>query len=206
MRLITFFPLILISLCRAIQNGSNFLAEGFLFSVAAALIIAETWRSSRSQTRQREGVDDRIDELEVRVADLIGLVEALGVQLEGIGKELQIEGTRYVIPSDRVIYRLLLGYRNEEISRVLLKVVDIGIQGGWAEFKEHPIQLPPFHLDHVKGLPDPTKAPQSSSDRLRNLSAVVDQYEKVKASRADNTGDNIKVSKLPEKEVNPVKK
>jgi hypothetical protein len=91
------FPLILISFCRAIQNGSNFLAEGFLFSVAAALIIAETWRSSRSQTRQREGVDDRIDELEVRVADLIGLVEALGVGLESIAKELQIEGARHVL-------------------------------------------------------------------------------------------------------------
>jgi optic atrophy 3 protein len=90
-------PLILISFCRAIQNGSNFLAEGFLFSVAAALIMAETWRSSRSQTRQREGVDDRIDELEVRVADLIGSVEALGVQLDSMAKELQIEGTRYIL-------------------------------------------------------------------------------------------------------------
>jgi hypothetical protein len=59
--------------------------------------MAETWRSSRSQTRQREGVDDRIDELEMRVADLIGLVETLGVQLESLAKELQIEGTRYVL-------------------------------------------------------------------------------------------------------------
>lgn len=88
-------------------------------------------------------------------------------------------------------------------------MVDIGIQGGWAEFKDHPIQLPPFHLDRLKGLPDPLKvqdSSQSSSDRLRNLSAVVDQYEKVKASRAGSTGDNVKLSKLPEKGANSVKK
>ena len=90
-----------------------------------------------------------------------------------------------------------------------MKVVDIGIQGGWAEFKDHPIQLPPLHLDRLKGLPDPLKpqdSSQSSSDRLRDLSAVVDQYEKLKASRMGNTGDNVKVSKLPEKEAHSDKK
>ena len=51
----------------AIENGANFIAEGFLFSVAAALIIGETWRSSRSQSRRRDDVDDRLDELAVRV-------------------------------------------------------------------------------------------------------------------------------------------
>jgi hypothetical protein len=55
---------------RAIENGANFLAEGFLFSVAAALIIGETWRSSRSQSKQRSGVNDSIEELHTRVREL----------------------------------------------------------------------------------------------------------------------------------------
>jgi hypothetical protein len=55
---------------RAIENGANFLAEGFLFSVAAGLIIGETWRSSRSQSKQRTGVNDSIEELQIRVREL----------------------------------------------------------------------------------------------------------------------------------------
>ncbi|KAI3998256.1 optic atrophy 3-like protein [Schizophyllum commune Loenen D] len=31
---------------RAIENGANAIAEGFLFAVAAALILGESWRSS----------------------------------------------------------------------------------------------------------------------------------------------------------------
>lgn len=55
---------------RAIENGANFLAEGFLFSVATALIISETWRSSRSQSKQRSDVNDSIEELRTRVHEL----------------------------------------------------------------------------------------------------------------------------------------
>lgn len=162
---------------KAIQNGSNFLAEGFLFSVAAALIIAETWRSSRSQNKRKEGVDDRIDELETRVGNLVALMEAMGEQMESIRKDMQVENAR-----------------NEEISRVLLKVVDIGITGGWAEFKDRPIQLPPMQLDRLKGLPS-SGAETSSLDsdtRLRNLSAVVEQYERIKSSRDGSLIDTPK--------------
>jgi optic atrophy 3 protein len=52
---------------RAIENGANFIAESFLFGVAAALVIGETWRSSRNQSRRRDDVDDRLDDLAVRV-------------------------------------------------------------------------------------------------------------------------------------------
>ena len=55
---------------RAIENGANALAEGFLFTVAAALIVAETWRSSRNQTKRRDKVDDQLDELESKVTAL----------------------------------------------------------------------------------------------------------------------------------------
>ena len=39
---------------RAIENGANAIAEGFLFSVAAVLILGETYRSSRNQARRRD--------------------------------------------------------------------------------------------------------------------------------------------------------
>ena len=55
---------------RAIENGANAIAEGFLFSVAATLIIGESWRSSRNQAKRRDNVDDRIEELQDRVGNL----------------------------------------------------------------------------------------------------------------------------------------
>ena len=55
---------------RAIDNGANALAEGFLFGVATLLIIGETWRSSRTQAKRREGVDDKLDELKASVEAL----------------------------------------------------------------------------------------------------------------------------------------
>lgn len=33
-------------LVRAIESGANFLSEAFVFSVAASVIIAESWRYS----------------------------------------------------------------------------------------------------------------------------------------------------------------
>lgn len=41
-----------------------------MFSVAAGLIISETWRSSRSQSKQRSDVNDSIEELQIRVREL----------------------------------------------------------------------------------------------------------------------------------------
>lgn len=79
---------------RAIQNGANFLAEGFLFSVAASLIFAETWRSQRSQSKRRDDVDDRIDDLESRVDKLVGLVEGISQQLESLGNDVRAENVR----------------------------------------------------------------------------------------------------------------
>lgn len=72
------------------------MAEGFLFSVAASLIIAETWRSSRSQSKRRDDVDDKIEEMENRLNRLIGMVEALSEHVESVGTNLQVEAARYV--------------------------------------------------------------------------------------------------------------
>ena len=67
---------------RAIENGANALAEGFLFGVAALLIIGETWRSARSNTKRRENVDDRIEELQGEVQNLSTKVDTLASTFE----------------------------------------------------------------------------------------------------------------------------
>lgn len=67
---------------RAIENGANALAEGFLFTVAAALIVAETWRSSRNQTKRRDKVDDHLEELESKVATLAEQTDTLKQMFE----------------------------------------------------------------------------------------------------------------------------
>jgi len=108
---------------RAIENGSNFLAEGFLFSVATALILGETWRSSRSQSKQRSDVNDSIEELRIRVRELS---EHLRIWEETMTEERR---------------------RNQELARILDRVVEIGLRGGGYAESQDDIQNPPIQSD-----------------------------------------------------------
>lgn len=145
---------------RAIENGANALAEGFLFGVAALLIIGETWRSSRSQTKRREGVDDRLDELRVQLDDLTQRVDTLASSTDE-----RWEGERQRC-AERLIRRSLLTCcaRNDELTRILERIVEIGLRGGWAEFEGTPLALPQISLS-------PNKLSQSSSQTLPPLEA-----------------------------------
>ncbi|KAJ6172514.1 hypothetical protein N7470_001581 [Penicillium chermesinum] len=49
---------------KAIESGANFLSETFLFLVAGGLIVFESMRSRRKESTRREGVEDRLIELE----------------------------------------------------------------------------------------------------------------------------------------------
>ena len=49
---------------KAIESGANFISETFLFLVAGGLIVYESWRSRRKESTRREGVEDRLVELE----------------------------------------------------------------------------------------------------------------------------------------------
>ncbi|CAG8687671.1 9106_t:CDS:2, partial [Acaulospora colombiana] len=139
----------------------------------AGLIIAETWRSSRSETKRRVNVNDKIEDLEERLDRLIGMVEAIGEHLETVGKNVEIETAK-----------------TEELSRVLLKVVDIGIRGGWAEFKEHPIQLPYPDLEKFKARPlshnvqagTSTALETGHAARMANIAAIISHYENAKSA------------------------
>ncbi|GAB7356703.1 hypothetical protein MBLNU459_g7409t3 [Dothideomycetes sp. NU459] len=49
---------------RAIELGANFLAESFIFGVAAGLLVWDQWRTRRKESNRREGVEERLDALE----------------------------------------------------------------------------------------------------------------------------------------------
>ncbi|KAH8100311.1 OPA3-domain-containing protein [Cristinia sonorae] len=130
---------------RAIDNGANALAEGFLFSVAAALIIGETWRSSRSQAKRRDAIDDQLEELQEKVQSLTTKLETMAVQNDERHEE------------DR--------QRNDELTRILERVVEIGLRGGWAEFESTPLPLPRIELTNLRSsLPSPSATSSVSSD------------------------------------------
>lgn len=76
----------------AVENGANMLAEGFLFSVAASLIVGETWRSSRSESKRRENINDRLDDLEMTLAHLSTCLDNLS---ESVGSEMRRQDQRW---------------------------------------------------------------------------------------------------------------
>lgn len=61
---------------KAVANGANALAEGFLFCLAAALILGESYRGSRSRAKQRDRTESGLEELRLitrTLADRIGV-------------------------------------------------------------------------------------------------------------------------------------
>ena len=109
------------------ENGANFLAEGFLFTVAASIIIGEQWRSSRSQSKRRDTVDDKLQELSSQVLELTervgGIENRWGSEIEGL-KERSVFWL--VPPCLNLIMR-----RNGELTRILERIIWIGMKGGW---------------------------------------------------------------------------
>ncbi|OCF38726.1 hypothetical protein I317_07483 [Kwoniella heveanensis CBS 569] len=95
---------------RAIQNGATTLAETFLFLVGAGLIVGESYRSSRKDTKRRDKVQDRLDSLEEEVKRLSDALRDSGALKDGL---------------DQVIER------NENIERILSTIVNNGMRSGW---------------------------------------------------------------------------
>ncbi|KAJ7496670.1 optic atrophy 3 protein-domain-containing protein [Mycena latifolia] len=103
---------------RAIENGANALAEGFLFSVAAALILGEAYRSSRSQSKRRDAVDEQLEDLGARLQDAASALERVEERVRGVEE------------------------RNDALMRIMERIVSAGLQGGWADLEGTPLQLP----------------------------------------------------------------
>ncbi|RPD55701.1 OPA3-domain-containing protein [Lentinus tigrinus ALCF2SS1-7] len=134
---------------KAIENGANALAEGFLFTVAAGLILGETWRSSRNTTKRRDAVDDQLDELKQSV-------EGLTRRLDTMAREHEERMTEESM-------------RHDELARILQRVVEIGLRGGWAEFEGTPVPLP--FIDLTKKPPNPPSYPLDSSSGSQDASS-----------------------------------
>ncbi|KAJ7025905.1 OPA3-domain-containing protein [Mycena alexandri] len=141
---------------RAVENGANALAEGFLFSVAATLILGEAYRSNRSQTKRREGVDEQLEALTSQVSELAsrvrGVEERLGGGPGGVGRE--VGGEPGVEERVRGVEE-----RTNDLTRITQRIVEFGLRGGWAEFDGTPLQLP-------RPSPPTTVPPQANDTRL----------------------------------------
>ncbi|KAJ7133768.1 OPA3-domain-containing protein [Mycena crocata] len=132
---------------RAIENGANALAEGFLFTVAAGLILGEAWRSSRSQSKRRDVVDEQIEDLGTKVEDLTAQVTTLATSIDERLRASEL--------------------RNDELGRIIQRITDIGLRGGWAEFDGTPLQLPRIQLvppEHNTRLEPPDEKDKPSPD------------------------------------------
>ncbi|PPQ98169.1 hypothetical protein CVT26_003215 [Gymnopilus dilepis] len=111
-----------LSEAKAIDNGANALAEGFLFSVAAALIIAETWRSSRNASKRRDSVDEQLEDLATRLGALTSRVDELTRRWD---EEVDEERERY-----------------DNLARILDKVIENGLHNRPQDIHDRPVQLP----------------------------------------------------------------
>jgi len=108
---------------KAIQNGANSLAEGFLFAVAAGLILGETYRGARKDANRRDLVDEQLGELSQKIATVNERIESVSKSLD---EKLEADSQRH-----------------EELERILSRVVEIGLRGGWAEIAgEEPVRVP----------------------------------------------------------------
>jgi len=95
---------------RAIQSGANTLAESFLFAVAAGLILGESYRSSKKEGNRRDAVDEKLEDLQQRLEASSKRIDTV---LEEVRAQLD-EGKQ----------------QNEDISRILTRIVEIGLRGG----------------------------------------------------------------------------
>jgi len=62
---------------KAIETGANFISETFLFLVAAGVVVFESWRSRRKESSRREGIDERLEDLEKERAEMKASIDLL---------------------------------------------------------------------------------------------------------------------------------
>ena len=92
-----------LSEAKAVESGATFISETFLFSVAAGLILFESWRSRRKETSRREDVADRLEELE----ESEKAARRALVELEREVLKLRAREEKYLKDSDKHPRRIL---------------------------------------------------------------------------------------------------
>lgn len=91
---------------RAIENGANALAESFLFIVAAALILGESYRTSSRQSKRRDDVDDKLEALTSAVGRLQQATADVERTMLKYGEDIEGEQRRREA-LERVVARLV---------------------------------------------------------------------------------------------------
>lgn len=106
-------------------------------------------------------MNDQLDSLGTQVVELTTRVDAMSTQWEA---ELRGEKQRHVSFSLHFVMELILPHfrRNDELSRILERVVEIGLRGGWAEFQDTPLQIPRIKLPPPRLLDE--SVPRASQD------------------------------------------
>lgn len=81
---------------KAIETGANFISETFLFLVAAGAVVFESWRSRRKESNRREGIDDRLEDLEKERAEMKATISLLESQIAALTEQKSIAATQAV--------------------------------------------------------------------------------------------------------------
>ncbi|KAK4998192.1 hypothetical protein LTR66_002533 [Elasticomyces elasticus] len=75
---------------KAIDLGANFVSESFIFAVAVGLLVWDNWRTRRKENTRREGVADRIEELESGMARDEAKIKELEEEIRRLQEEHSI--------------------------------------------------------------------------------------------------------------------
>jgi optic atrophy 3 protein len=86
-----------LSEAKAIETGANFISETFLFLVAAGAVVFESWRSRRKESNRREGIDDRLEDLEKERAEMRAMIDLLQSEITAATKQKPIATTQAVL-------------------------------------------------------------------------------------------------------------
>jgi len=125
--------------------------------------MGEQWRSSRSQSKRRDTVDDKLQELSSQVLELTervgGIENRWGSEIEGL--------------KERSVFWLVLAclnlimHRNGELCRILERIIWIGMKGGWTNIHNEKWQEEIASITHsastIESTVEGSKSPRISS-------------------------------------------
>ena len=106
-------------------------------------------------------MDDQLDELKQSVESLNKRLDTMTRQYEERMTEESMRCVSQAISARASSCSLPLWHRHDELARIVQRVVEIGLRGGWAEFEGTPVPLP--HIDLTKKPPTPPSYPLDSS-------------------------------------------
>lgn len=178
---------------KAVTNGSNALAEGFLFCLAAALILGESYRGSRSRAKQRDRTEDGLDELRLitrTIAERIGLdwvdIEKRAREAEEVQHMMEDEENnpeeQNVRPSFAEVYRKEHEQIIKERDRLQHSVnvlLRLALKSGWIQGAEA------LHLEKILEGTD-EHAQKDTSQQVPTSSPILTKVAQIQSS-APNT-------------------